>query len=312
VVPLLLRLAAGLLRHPWLLRIVAVVAVYALALLPLSYGSWQLLQAQEEHPEALFGDAAAYVAYLLVAWVAVAWGWSRFEGRPLEELGFRVGDRRFALDFVFGAVLGAASIVAIGLVEHGAGWSRFTPAEDLWATTPVPRLAYLPMAVLALLGVAVAEELVSRVYPLRQLFAALRSALSPSAAGLVAVLATSALFGLLHAVNPHASWTAVAQIAVAGLLLGVAYQVTGEVALPVGFHLTWNLTQAMSGMPVSGFDHFRYARLVDREVVGPAAITGGAFGPEAGLTGLIALTLGVFLVLLWARLTRGPLRTRLG
>jgi hypothetical protein len=61
-------------------------------------------------------------------------------------------------------------------------------------------------------------------------------------------------------------------------------------------------------MQVSGQTTFSYGSLFSREPTGDPFITGGAFGPEAGLTGLIAIVIGTAATLAWVRLTNGPLR----
>jgi hypothetical protein len=91
---------------------------------------------------------------------------------------------------------------------------------------------------------------------------------------------------------------------VAGLFLGLGYILTGELALPIGLHLTWNFFQGnVFGFPVSGMAST--ASFLQIEQGGPVLWTGAAFGPEAGLMGMTAILLGAVLILGWVWLTRG-------
>jgi hypothetical protein len=95
--------------------------------------------------------------------------------------------------------------------------------------------------------------------------------------------------------------------AVAGLLVALTaaagYVLTGRLGLAVGFHAAWNVALGiLFGHPVSGT--VPPASVLVLEVSGPAAWTGGAFGPEAGLLGVLAgLT-----ALAYVRVVEGSLR----
>jgi hypothetical protein len=52
------------------------------------------------------------------------------------------------------------------------------------------------------------------------------------------------------------------------------------------------------GFPVSGTTSFTLIRQIE---TGPDVMTGGAFGPEAGLTGLAASLIGMALIIAWGR-----------
>jgi hypothetical protein len=68
----------------------------------------------------------------------------------------------------------------------------------------------------------------------------------------------------------------------------------------MGLHLGWNFFEGpVFGFPVSGTSSFR---LIRHTVDGPTTLTGGQFGPEAGLIVIPALLFGA--ALLWAY-TRG-------
>lgn len=75
------------------------------------------------------------------------------------------------------------------------------------------------------------------------------------------------------------------------MLLRVPYLLTGELAIPIGLHTTWNLFQGtVYGFPVSGSAPTRRVFVVEQG--GPELWTGGPFGPEAGLLAVVWVLLG--------------------
>lgn len=80
----------------------------------------------------------------------------------------------------------------------------------------------------------------------------------------------------------------------------------GELAIPIGLHIGWNFTIGLIyGFPVSGVD--RGLSLFASNQSGPAIWTGGAFGPEGGILGILIVLTGMVLVSAWVRWTRGLL-----
>ena len=115
----------------------------------------------------------------------------------------------------------------------------------------------------------------------------------------VALLLTSALFGLGHIYNPNASLLSSFAIAIeAGVMLGGAYMLTRNLWVPIGLHAAWNFTQGeIWDVPVSGVDQ---NGLVQAQLSGPEILSGGGFGLEASLIAMVICTaVGVWLVM-WA------------
>jgi membrane protease YdiL (CAAX protease family) len=162
----------------------------------------------------------------------------------------------------------------------------------------------LPVA--AFLCVGVSEETVFRGYQLKNAAEGLNHpALGPRWAILLAWVLSSVFFAVLHADNPNATPISTLNIVLAGLMLGFGYVLSGELAIPIGLHITWNLFQgAVYGFPVSGFGSFG-ATFLATDQDGPELWTGGSFGPEGGLLGLAVMLLGMFLIALWTRLRTG-------
>jgi len=70
------------------------------------------------------------------------------------------------------------------------------------------------------------------------------------------------------------------------VIYGVAFWFTKSIWLPLGLHFGWNFVQgSIWGLPVSGLSHPSILRALEN---GPAHLTGGSYGPEAGLIGIAA------------------------
>jgi uncharacterized protein len=239
--------------------------------------------------------------------LAVTWGAGKvLDRRAFASYGFNF-NRDWWLDLAFGLLLGALLMAAIFAVELALGWITITAlfsnihAAPFWPAVLV--------AVLLFIDVGVREELIFRGYQLRNLAEGLNFPRLGGARGalLWSYLLTSILFGFAHFANPNATFLSTINIMVAGLFLGLGYVLTGELAIPIGLHITWNFFQGnVFGFPVSGTQAM--PQFIEIEQRGPEIWTGGAFGPEAGIIGLLAIAVGCLLTAAWVRWRRGGLR----
>ncbi len=248
------------------------------------------------------GALASLVAIFFSVWLA-----GRFlDRRPFADFGFHL-DGGWWLDLCFGMSLGALLMTAIFFAELALGWvSVAATFESVEPGAPFALAILIPIA--TFLGVGIYEETLSRGYQLRNIAEGLNyPAFGPRTAVVAAWVLTSAVFGLLHVLNPGASLISTVNIALAGILLGAGYVFTGELAIPIGLHITWNFFQgSVYGFPVSGTQTIGATFLSTRQG-GPDLWTGGPFGPEAGLVGIGAMVLGGALIALWVRLRTGEL-----
>jgi membrane protease YdiL (CAAX protease family) len=232
---------------------------------------------------------AVLVAALIVARLV--------DRRPLRDWGFHF-DRGWWRDLVFGMLLGAALMGAIFAVQWRLGWVSVTGFWSAPAGIPFAAAILAPF-VLAIV-VSVAEELLARGNQLLNFAEGFRF-LGLRPAVLLAWLLSSLIFGLLHVSNPNSSWLSTGYLVFYGAFLGIGYVLTGELALPIGLHFTWNFVQgSILGFPVSGRPLYMVS-VLDTQEDGPDLWTGGAFGPEAGLLGLLAGLIGIVFIVLWVR-----------
>jgi membrane protease YdiL (CAAX protease family) len=247
----------------------------------------------------LVSGIVGLLAALLTVWLA-----GRFlDRRSFSEFGFRLG-AGWWLDLVVGMVLGALLMTAVFLIELGLGWVEVTGSFETQGGAPFIISLLFPAAAFVCVGVS--EETVFRGYQLKNAAEGLNyPSLGPRGAILLAWVLSSVFFAVLHAANPNATPISTLNIVLAGLMLGFGYVLTGELAIPIGLHITWNFFQgAVYGFPVSGFGDFGPTLLVT-EQGGPELWTGGSFGPEGGLLIPAVMLLGISLVALWTRLRTG-------
>ena len=119
-----------------------------------------------------------------------------------------------------------------------------------------------------------------------------------------AISLTALIFGFGHMFGtspvPMAQrlYGCVCLVVESGLLYNCAYLVRRRLWFPIGLHWAWNYLQGpIYGAPVSGLVY--WTPLFKSESEGSTLVTGGSFGPEAGLPALVIRTLfGLFLLIL--------------
>jgi membrane protease YdiL (CAAX protease family) len=186
--------------------------------------------------------------------------------------------RDFALGVLMGGTLFSLVVLELAVVgSYRVASIHVTPA--------------LAIGALLLLADAALEELLFRGVLFR---------LIEEWAGTWIALAVSAvIFGLAHAANPSATWVSSLAIALeAGVLLGAAFVVTRNLWLPIGLHFAWNFFEGpVFGTQISG--HRLVTSAVTAHVSGPNIVTGGSFGPEAGLCAIVTCLIAAIALLLY-------------
>lgn len=228
----------------------------------------------------------------------MAWLFARgIDRRSPRDYGFRMC-REWRLDFGVGFLLGAGTLTAVFAAEWGMGWLRVTSLYQTIFTGPFI-LAGIA-ALLSLLAVGVGEEFTFRGYQIKNLAECISGGRRVTLAPAVALLITAVIFGVLHMANPNATLLGGMNVVLAGLLLGWAYLVTGELALPIGLHFGWGFFEEfVYGFANSG--QTPLSSLIGSEVEGPDLWTGGAFGPEAGLLITPLILVDALLLSLWVK-----------
>ena len=243
----------------------------------------------------LGGRIAQWSSFPVFLLASVLAGWGMLAGvdrRRPGALGFAlepaaVRDTAAGLG-IGGAMLGAA--VALLAVASMARWV----ADE--GTVP-EYVAALGTSFLFFAVAAAAEEAMFRGYAFQ--------ALVQGVGVWPAVLGSSALFAFVHAGNPNVTPVALANIFLAGVMLAVAYLRTRSLWFATAVHLGWNWTMAsLLDFPVSGL--VRDGPLYTAVETGPDWMTGGRFGPEAGIAASLSIGLGTVWMWRTRRLGESP------
>ncbi|MDQ3289246.1 MAG: CPBP family intramembrane metalloprotease [Pseudomonadota bacterium] len=226
-----------------------------------------------------------FVLVLLVTWACL-----RLRRQPLASVGFGL-DRRWWQQLMLGLALGIGSLLlATGLIMAIGGVTF-----QLDAGRSLGMVAY---GLYVFAFVALLEETLFRGFLFQRLV---------DGAGVwVAQIALALLFALGHWDNPGMTGVtklvASVELALAAAMLGLAYLRTRSLALPIGLHLGWNWVQGhVLGFGVSGLGHQGWWRPVFDDRAN--WLSGGEFGPEASVFGIVADLVVIGLLLRWKGLS---------
>ena len=185
----------------------------------------------------------------------------------------------------WGVGVGAGLVTIVLSVHWALGWAEVSTAglEDYAGPSWEPTL------LLGLVGILVAsagEELLIRGYA----FQMLARATHPWAA----VAVTGGIFGWIHYGNPAFSGPALINTVLFGALFGLALVRHRTLWLPYGLHFGWNFALALFGANLSGLKIKLTA--IHVTPVGPEIWTGGAYGPEAGLSVTVLVVVAAWVI----------------
>ncbi|MEK6322639.1 MAG: CPBP family intramembrane glutamic endopeptidase [Acidobacteriota bacterium] len=206
------------------------------------------------------------------------------ERRSVGSVGFRL-HRGWSRDFGLGSLMGAASLaIAVGIAAATGAISFHVQTRngDQIASGFI-------IVFLIFLIAAAREELIFRGFPFQ--------ALVHNLSGARAVAITSVIFGLAHLWNPSASAFSTINTILAGVWLGLAYLMTRSLWLATALHYSWNFAMVfIFGLPVSGLTTFNDVAWLRGSIGTPLWISGGGYGPEAGVAATVALILSTLAI----------------
>jgi uncharacterized protein len=228
----------------------------------------------------------AAVVCMASAALAVYVGWARLiERRQVSELSLSGAGKEWGTGLLIGAGLYTTCVlilIALGMyrIEGLNPWTFVIPA--------------VAMA----LSSGMFEEMLFRGVLFRSVEDLFGSWIS--------LVVSSAVFGLVHLLNPAGTITGAIYISIeAGLLLAAAYMLTRRLWLSIGFHMAWNYVQSaiFSGIVSGGVSD---PGLIRSNIKGPDVLTGGSFGLESSAIAL-ALCTSAGVILLMIAIRRGHL-----
>jgi membrane protease YdiL (CAAX protease family) len=225
-----------------------------------------------------------YSALVVSVTISIYWARRILDKRSFRSLGL-IWNSQAGKDVAIGIAVAATMMGLIFVTEWGVGWLEFEGFA--WESFTASQISIkLGRWAIIFLLVGWYEELFSRGYVLQNLADGLNMP--------AAIFLSSVLFSAAHLSNPGTSIASLFGILAAGYFLAYGYVRTRQLWLPIGLHVGWNFFEGpVFGFPVSGIP--TYPLLIHAQT-GPELITGGAFGPEAGLIVLPALVLGSILI----------------
>ena len=226
--------------------------------------------------------SARLLGALMANWLALR----VFTELRISDLGL-LWNRRSADHLAYGLAGGiGAACLALGL-PLAAGAAHFRHTAEA-----APSMAAIPYVALLLSLGSAGEEIFFRGFGFQTLMRAFGEA--------AAIVPVAIAFGLLHLLNPNASWLGAINTIGFGVVFGYAFARSRDLWLPIGLHFGWNLTLPLFGATLSGLR----INVTGYEMSWTAGAlwSGGAYGPEAGL-----LT-SVVVVLLFLAVRKAPIR----
>lgn len=201
------------------------------------------------------------------------------------QLGINLNDQ-WINNILTGAFVGGSAGLLVSIFYIYCSYISF----DGWNQAGYRRIVYFILQTLAYLLAVVFEEALFRGYIFQE-FGRWQGQTR-------ALLFNGFVFGGLHwLLNRNKTFWGAIGTGLAGGVLYLSYIKTNTLWMPIGIHFGWNYVIGLVfGMPISG--DISPGRLLIARLKGMEYMTGGIFGPEASLPGIIAyMLIGIIIVI---------------
>jgi membrane protease YdiL (CAAX protease family) len=265
------------LRAGWRLLIFTAIVVLLLAIK--GFIARRMLHGLDQASGFIFNQSTRFLICLMASWIM-----GRIERRTIADYGLP-WRRMFRGQFWLGASIGFGSLTILLGVMRAAGLFDFgriaLRGAEIWKWGALYGALFLI--------VAFSEEFDYRGYT--------QFTLTTGIGFWPAAIIWNALFGFSHVNNPGETWTGMVNAALGGLFFCLLLRRSGNLWMPIGFHLAWDWAQTFFyGVPDSGI--VVPGHLFNSRFSGPTWLTGGSVGPEGSL--LCTLLLAVLWVVVAA------------
>ena len=226
--------------------------------------------------------------------------------REFSDYGLVLSSRTFRL-LAVGSLIGFCTVVLLVILGNSLNWISVSKVISASSQSLLALFAF------KMLLVAIIEETFFRGYLFTSLIEVFKKKKSSNRQSIIlALILSSTCFGLAHLGNSHASLLSLVALTINGIVWCIPFILTKNLGLSIGLHTMWNFAQTQIGFTMSG--NSANNPLYKIENIGADFLTGGDYGPEAGVLGLIGFGSMLLLTLLYLRFSNmrilHPLNTK--
>jgi membrane protease YdiL (CAAX protease family) len=223
----------------------------------------------------LFTQSLDFICLIIILFIFL----KKVDKKTFKEIGF-TSIKKGTKSLILGLLLGFISISFIFFI--------LLSSKNISVTNfSKPNFSiYTFSGLLVFVIVGIKEELLSRGYCI--------TALNQMNKPWISVIISSVIFSALHLLNPNVKPLGIINIILVGVLFGYMFVKTKSLWMPIGYHITWNYFQGcIYGFNVSGLN---IKGVFNCNILKENILTGGAFGPEAGILTTIVILMGLLVV----------------
>jgi membrane protease YdiL (CAAX protease family) len=203
--------------------------------------------------------------------------------KRLKDIGLiniKKGLKHLSYGLLFGAISMTLIFIILLISKNIEVTNSFTHPQFSWSTLT---------GLVLFIFVGLNEELFARGYCMM--------VLNQTGKRWVPVVVSAIIFSAMHLGNPNVKLLGLFNIFLVGILFAYMVVKTNNIWMAIGYHITWNYFQGnVFGFPVSGLDS---TGLYGIKILDDNLLTGGAFGPEAGILASIVLIASILVLMFY-------------